>query len=662
MHPVSATNRDKSNARALSFRAVVVAVLLVGLVNIWTLLTELRTGSYATGGTPPATAIGGLLLLLLLNRALGRWGRDLSRAEMLSVYAFLCIAISMAGIGIVRAFLPHTTVLKYYAMPENHFAEMEKHLPSWQKVTDPEVVRQCYEGAHNKRVPWRPWLAPLARWFTFFAAIFAAITSLLTIFRKQWVEHEHLSFPLLELPRRLLQPPADHHPTLLRDPVFYSGFFVVFLFHALNVLKAAHLMDKAPGLMFNLDPVLNARPWSALVPLHLHNMPQIVGLGYFVSLEISFSVWVFYWLERIVGMIGISHGYQIAEFPFLIQQSAGGYVAMGLLLCYIARRHLRQVWRKAFFHDPSVEDSAEPMSYRLALGVLVVTMAYLIIWCTVSGMAWWLAALYMILIMLFALVYARIRAEAGVPYAVLYPLGEPKNLILDALGTLGLVRPLGLRNLVVFSSLSWLARHYYPEFMAAYQMDGLKLADAAPMQRRTMVKVLALAMMVGLVFAFWSHLTAYYVYGENNIDYGAGGGDPRARVAMMDFSIAESFFWGTPPPALPHLTAAGVGFLFTTALFIARMMIMNFPLHPLGFLMATCYGAEGPLWWPFFVVWVMKSLIVRYGGARLYQRLAPAFIGLALGHFFWGGLVWGNLCSLPFVPTSIRLGYLLPRV
>jgi hypothetical protein len=58
----------------------------------------------------------------------------------------------------------------------------------------------------------------------------------------------------------------------------------------------------------------------------------------------------------------------------------------------------------------------------------------------------------------------------------------------------------------------------------------------------------------------------------------------------------------------------------------------------------------------------MKSLIVRYGGARLYQRLAPAFIGLALGHFFWGGLVWGNLCSLPFVPTSIRLGYLLPRV
>ncbi|PIY38942.1 MAG: hypothetical protein COZ05_19920 [Armatimonadetes bacterium CG_4_10_14_3_um_filter_59_10] len=658
----TAASQSSTKSSGFSLRALLTATVLVGLVNLWVLITELRTGSYATGGTPPATAIGGLLLLLAFNPLLRRFHREYSRAEILIIYAFLCIAIPMAGIGVVRAFVPHTTVLKYFAMPENRFQELDKHLPWWQKVTNPQIVRQCYEGAPDKKVPWRPWLPPLTRWFTFFAAIFAAITSLLTIFRKQWVEHEHLSFPLLEMPLRLIQGATLERPALLRDPVFYVGFVAAFLYHALNVLKAAHLIDKAPGLLFNLDPVLSGRPWNALVPLHLYNMPQIVGLGYFVSLEISFSVWFFYWLERLVGTIGVCQGYQIVEFPYMIQQSAGGYMAFGLLLCYTARRHLRDVIRKALFNDPSVDDSAEPMSYRLALIVFVAAMAYLVFWCTAAGMVWWLATLYMGFIAIFALVYGRIRAETGVPYAILYPLGEPKNLMLDALGALGWVKPLGVRNLVVFSSLSWLSRHYYPEFMAAYQMDGLKIAEAARVHRRAIVRVMVTAMVVGLVFAFWSHLTAYYRYGENNVDSATGGGDPRAMVALGDYKTAETFLWGALPPMIPHLTSAAVGFLFTAALFFARVVAINSPFHPMGFLMATCYGAEGPMWWSFFIVWVMKGLILRYGSVKLYRRLAPAFVGLALGHFFWGGLVWGNLCSLPFVPAAMRLGYMLPRV
>lgn len=645
-----------------SLRALGAAVLLLWLVNVWTLHTELRTGSYATGGTPPATAIGGLLLLLLLNRFLKRRGWEFSRAEVLTIYAFLCIAIPMAGIGIVRAFLPHTTVLKYFAAPENHFDQLDKYLPSWQKVNDPRIVRQCYEGSPDKTVPWRPWLPPLARWSTFFAAFFAVVTCLLTVFRKQWVEHEHLSFPLLALPLRLLEPEAPDRPALLRDPLFYVGFFATFMFHAVNVLKAAHLVNSAPGMLFNLDPFLVGRPWNALVPLHLYNMPQIVGLGYFVSLEISLSVWFFYWVNRMVGLFGMAQGYQILEFPFMIQQSAGGYVALGLLLFYVARGHLRNVLRKALRDDPLVDDSGEPMSYRLALVVLAVATVYLILWCTAAGTVWWVAAFYLGFLFIFALVYGRIRAETGVPYAVVYPLGEPKNLMLDALGATGVVHTLGMRNLVSFSSLSWLSRHYYPEFMAAYQMDGLKLADACQVTRRRMVQVMATAMMVGLLFAFWSHLNAYYRYGENNVDTGIGTGDPRAQVALMDYRIAETFLWGTMPPTLPHLTSAGAGFLFTILLFLARMRLMQFPFHPIGYLLATCYGAEGPLWWSFFIVWALKGTTLHYGGIKTYQRLAPVFLGLALGHFFWGGLVWGNLCSLPFMPIDIRRGYLLPRI
>ena len=40
-------------------------------------------------------------------------------------------------------------------------------------------------------------------------------------------------------------------------------------------------------------------------------------------------------------------------------------------------------------------------------------------------------------------------------------------------------------------------------------------------------------------------------------------------------------------------------------------------------------------------VWVAKTLILRYGGMRLYKQTVPFFLGLALGHFATAGIVWG---------------------
>ena len=55
--------------------------------------------------------------------------------------------------------------------------------------------------------------------------------------------------------------------------------------------------------------------------------------------------------------------------------------------------------------------------------------------------------------------------------------------------------------------------------------------------------------------------------------------------------------------------------------------------------MATSYGYL--MWGSFFLVWVVKALVVRLGGARLYRRLAPLFLGIAFGHFFTAGILWG---------------------
>jgi hypothetical protein len=48
----------------------------------------------------------------------------------------------------------------------------------------------------------------------------------------------------------------------------------------------------------------------------------------------------------------------------------------------------------------------------------------------------------------------------------------------------------------------------------------------------------------------------------------------------------------------------------------------------------------------FFLVWLTKSIALKVGGMRLYRRLIPFFLGIALGHFFTAGMVWGAIGSI----------------
>ena len=46
------------------------------------------------------------------------------------------------------------------------------------------------------------------------------------------------------------------------------------------------------------------------------------------------------------------------------------------------------------------------------------------------------------------------------------------------------------------------------------------------------------------------------------------------------------------------------------------------------------------MWCPFFVGWALKSLVLRYGGIRLYRPALPFFLGLILGDYVVP-MIWG---------------------
>lgn len=63
----------------------------------------------------------------------------------------------------------------------------------------------------------------------------------------------------------------------------------------------------------------------------------------------------------------------------------------------------------------------------------------------------------------------------------------------------------------------------------------------------------------------------------------------------------------------------------------ARSHFLWFPLHPLGYIVAPTYGIT-KLWFSFFVGWLVKALIMRYGKHDAYVAVRPFMIGMIFGN------------------------------
>jgi hypothetical protein len=325
---------------------------------------------------------------------------------------------------------------------------------------------------------------------------------------------------------------------------------------------------------------------------------------------------------------------------------------VALFLLWSGRHHLRAALRSLLGKG----GSATPEE-RWALVGLWASAGFVLAWCHFSRFPLRVAVPFFAVLGGFVLVYARLRAETGVPGEFIYPYGLPKSLVVNAFSIPGLLDLGGLRTLVVFSSYAWLSRHHYVEAMAAYQLDGVKLGEVGRVSRRLLVLALTLAFAVGLAGAFWAHLSAYYELGSNLAGGGTGRGEYRAQVALQEYQWTATQAASQPPRDGVRLGFTAWGFLFTVILAALRTRFPGDPFHPLGFILATSYGDSGTFIFPAFMAWLAKGLILKIGGLKLYRKGIPFFVGLIVGHFFCGGLFWPVL-SLLIGPEASRAYHL----
>jgi hypothetical protein len=371
-------------------------------------------------------------------------------------------------------------------------------------------------------------------------------------------------------------------------------------------------------------------PWNALRPLSMEFRPELIGLGYVVATDVSFSVWAFYLLLRVEALVATLYGFPPGEMPYPQEQGMGAYLALGAIFLFAAGRRVLAGLRRA--EARRGRGAAGRGEQWAALGAVAGFVA-IVGFCRLAGMALWAAALYIGIVLIVAIVYARIRGEVGAPLLWLFPFYMPKNVMLYTLGSTPFANS-GAATLPIFALLTFLARGYFPT-MIGYQLEGMELSRRGGVSRRGMAAIIVLALLAGFAFGWYFHLAPYYRYGAQYLRGGIWG----SEMAVQEYTWAANYL-STPRIPDPGRTwATAGGGALAVVLLLLRQRWVGFPFHPLGYAMTCSYGSL--IWFPFFLVWVCKSLVLRYGGMRLYRETVPAFLGFALGHYAVAGAFWG---------------------
>ncbi|TVR15982.1 MAG: hypothetical protein EA401_02075 [Planctomycetota bacterium] len=495
---------------------------------------------------------------------------------------------------------------------------------------------------HIEQVP-----IPLGVWWTMlmvwspllFGAILACI-GIAGVVRRQWMHNERLPYPIAEVTYTLIEDPAQNNrfAAVFNNRGFWIGLFCTGTIIAWRGLYAYGIMPVDIMLSMDLYRAENApfagEPWSQMYKPEWLFRPQvffsIIALTFFLALDLSFSLWFFFLLTNVVFLLLRSSGIPITG-SHVAQAGVGGFIAECFLILWIGRKYYQRVVLAAvgLHRDPEAR-AAAPYLWALLAGCCAM-VAFFVALGSPIGMA----ILIILLFLGFVLVLARIVAEAGIPYIGI-PTGATLNSVFFSIVGFGL--PVAMLMPLMAIGLTLLADSR--EAMLPYMVNGEYLADKAKAPRKRMSSVMVIAAAAAIIVSLFTMVILSYSgdghpdgYGRHvleneNLNALAAGIEATQSSAAAEISARQNM--------QTHMSYAAGG-LLVIILGVARMFWAWWPFHPIGYLGSMTY-ATWNIWFSFFLGWLIKAVVMRYGGTALYKSLKPAAIGMIAGEALAGGV------------------------
>lgn len=554
-----------------------------------------------------------LCLLTLASLLLRRLGSRLalSQHELLVLFAMVSLGTALCGTTWAMFAVPSLAGAPvYYAEAQTAWQSWIDLIPRWFMVQDRAIIDQLHEG-HATLYSLRALRAlapPVLTWSAFMLLLVTALGALASLVARPWIERERLTFPLTILPLEMTRPDAG---AFWRNRSVWAGIALAAWIECHNSI--AYLYPSIPTLPVKVHewPAPATRPWSGLGSLWTSFYPFQVGLGFLLPLDVSFSIPFFFFLGRLQDVLATAlgfrsgGGYSLHLPPYHQAQNTGAVLVLAAVLAWRIRGDLVGGWRDG--------------RHRRATVTIAACLAGLI-WLTANAgiptpivVAWF--ALYLAV----ALVMGRLVAESGIPSAMA-PL-PPQEILYSWFGSTVLNR----RQLVAFGWLRNLDERFF-DTPLMHQLGGVRLQHELSEDWRPMRLALSVAAVIGVTGGMWALLHLYFQHG---LATAAVRPWPTRTVGQQPFVFLQGLLDAPREPGGKWLLPQAAGALAMAALLACRARYAGFPLHPLGYAVSGNWALMEQ-WCPFVVAYLLKAVVLRLGGVRLYRRWVPFFLGLIL--------------------------------
>jgi hypothetical protein len=164
------------------------------------------------------------------------------------------------------------------------------------------------------------------------------------------------------------------------------------------------------------------------------------------------------------------------------------------------------------------------------------------------------------------------------------------------------------------------------------QLESFKMAENGRIHLNRLILLTIAASLVSIAATYWASLQVTYQAGGRAQSLGF-----KWWVGEESFSRLVNYLQQKEPPNATRIFYMGAGSAVVVALSVLRAKFLWWPFHPAGYALAVSYALDY-FWFAFFIAWVLKALLIRYGGMKTHNQLIPFFLGLILGDFTIGSI------------------------
>ena len=486
----------------LTLKSLLTTLLLTPINVAWVIQLEVVRHTCPTIIHPFANVIFIFFWLILIQYILSKISPilGLSQQELLTTYVMLCIVSCVCSYDCIEVLIPLMGHPFRFATIENEWQQLFfKQLPQWLTVSDEKALAAYYEGDSSlyDRHNFSAWLLPALAWILFILVMMIVMVCINTLLRVQWAERERLTYPIIQLPLEMVHPRSR----FFKNKLMWLGFGIISAIVTINILNSLYpSVPYIPIKRQDIHQYFTHRPWNAMGGVRISFYPFVIGISFLIPLELLFSCWMFFWIYKIELMVGGITGWRnLPRFPYASEQAFGAYTAILVFILWRGRLHLKGLVRHLLGSrgSPSqIDDSREPMPYRLAVGGIAIGMIFLTVFSYKAGMALWVIPIFFGTYFLLGIMVARVRAELG--FMVHDMIGiTPHSMIINGFGT----RRLGKGTLTIFALYHFFTRTNWanpmPEPLEAFKISSLRNINP----RNTAVAIL-LATVIGSAVTF----------------------------------------------------------------------------------------------------------------------------------------------------------------